>query len=633
MAANHTRANHPIFRGHRELSTYGAAVAAFLEGVPGSGPLVPPLPVWLGERPDLENGLRLSAGLYGHVSCPEPVAAGVILAADDIPAPVKDLARPLARRWIEAAEIGDAQPPLLVHALYRCLGGGPVRDLLFRSFPAAESSPSFIVGRDAESLSWFLAKQYAAGDPAVDAIGLFTDVDSPAPDLGAIVRARQDFARRGVIGEVLGRGWRRLTFQGHGKDHIINLGPYTVCGRNHAVTPLPGSVKPSCSAGGGCFKQEDKLVEVNRVPAIEIVLSSCNSGRLADLALYYPKYQLLLSALEGPARMVVSSATVHDSGRPENVAWLAAARTAADTTALLNRSLSDIHPYPVFMRFGLPGAGAACETPGRDAAAQRADPLFLLAGRRVLALAGGGLLPPGHWLHPRLGKLARKIDLRLARPTHAASGGADAARAALHADLQSIDYSMTQHIMANPSDELMNFAAYFGDRSSIDDTSVATVRCQCGSPARQFVRRGLLPHILDSTCVVCMRCGDASVRLPEGPGLAIFAPSVGIIGETMDIRLAVRGHQRGRVHVGLFVAPFFESSCVIDPNTFRISAGDTRELAAHLYLKHGMAPQGAYLKAFAVQNMAISIARWNFGAITAGDVPPPPRQNIKENGT
>ncbi|MFD0385335.1 hypothetical protein ACFQ2B_32885 [Streptomyces stramineus] len=333
------------------------AVRAFLDA-----PDRTPVPVPVSGRADLADSAELASRLYTGTHRPHPLDFGVILGEKELPAGVAELARPLAHHWPAEEELADPAAfldrypgTLLLVGAYDRLNLDPVRALLLASYRGREHGLTLLSGRDGASVAWNVAKQYAEPAAGVDALGLFTDTDRPPHLPGVRVFDDRDFERADIQAEILRTRWRRVVFQGHGKDDSVNLGEFTICGRNHTVPARPGLLGPRCAYGLPCYKPEDKLVPLHRVEAVEVVLSACNSGPLADLALYDPKYQLLLNALDGPARTVVSAVSVHDSDRPENVAWMRAALTGADSVDTLNASLV-AHPYPAFMRFGLPAA-------------------------------------------------------------------------------------------------------------------------------------------------------------------------------------------------------------------------------------------------------------------------------------
>ncbi|MGK4578864.1 hypothetical protein [Kitasatospora sp. HPMI-4] len=612
----------PLFRP----VTFGQLPSAVKEFLETDEPV--PVPVPVEGRADLVRSVELASGLYTGVRRPNPLDLGVVLGAERLPEGVTELARPLAREWVAEEQLADIAAfhrrypgRLLLVGCYDRLNLDPVRALLLATYRSDRHGLTLLSGRDAASLAWNIAKQYARPASGVDALGLFTDTDRPPHLPGVRVFDDRDFERVDIRGEILGTHWRRVAFQGHGKDDSVNLGDFTICGLNRSVAARPGLLGPRCAYGLPCYKPEDKLVPLSRVAAVELVLSACNSGPLADLALYDPKYQLLLNALDGPARTVVSAVSVHDSDRPENVAWMRAALTGADSVDTLNASLAGSHPYPAFMRFGLPDSpqrtglpDTAQHTP--QPSEHRPDPLVITVGRRLTALLGSDLLPHNHSQRPRLTKLARKVDLWVSRPTHLADQSPEEIRSSLTADLQSLDHAIAEQVAANPETELMNYPAHFGDRSRLDP-EVREVTCHCGRPAQEFTRRGLLPHILDTTCAVCMRCGDVTFRLPEAPALLAHSADEVAQGGVLEVRASLTAARPGPVRLGLFVPTYLREDTNVEPAITKVRAVEHRQVdvAFRLRFASATAPQAYYFTVFAVQDLAVSTARRHFGVL------------------
>ncbi|MFH8381369.1 hypothetical protein ACH4E7_10545 [Kitasatospora sp. NPDC018058] len=598
-----------------------SAVKEFLESAEADGapgPAAVPVPVE--GRDDLAQSIELAARLYTALDRPRPLDHGVLLGAERLPDGVADLARPLAREWLTEEQLADAPAflrdhhgTLLLVGCYDRLTLDPVRSLLLATYRSRTHALTLLSGRDAASLAWSVAKQYVRPDAGVDGVGLFTDTDRPPHLPGIQVFDDRDFERVDIQSAILAGRWRKVAFQGHGKDDSVNLGEFTICGLNPAAPARPGLLGPRCAYGLPCYKPEDKLVPLHRVPAVEVVLSACNSGPLADLALYDPKYQLLLNALDGPARTVVAAVSVHDSDRPENVAWMRSALAGGDTVDTLNASLAGSHPYPAFLRFGLPDSTPTAQPVFAD---HRPAPLLLTVGRRLTALLGSELLPHNHALRPRLTKLARKVDLWVARPTHLADQSADEVRASLTADLQSLDHVIAGQVAANPEDELMNYPAHFGDRSSLDP-EVREVTCHCGRPAQEFTRRGLLPNVLDTVCAVCMRCGDVTFRLPEAPALLAYSADEVRQGGVLEVRASLSPARSGPVRLGLFVPGYLREDATVEPESAKVRAvaGQPQDVRFRVRFDPATAPQAYYFTVFAVQDLAVSTARRHFGVL------------------
>ncbi|MFF7755667.1 hypothetical protein ACFZCP_42100 [Streptomyces sp. NPDC007971] len=601
----------PLFRPVPP-SHLSAAVKEFL-----AAPVGTPVPVLTDGRADLVRSVELADRLYDGTGLPAPLDHGVVLGADDLPEGLADLVAPLARTWLAPQDLRrfgrDLRGTLLVVGTYDRLCLDPVRDLLQSTYRAAGLGLSFLSGRDPLSLLWNTAKQYARTRKSLTRLGLFTDTDRPASTDRVRVYDDRDFERVDIQAEILGSAWRKVVFQGHGKDDSINLGEFTICGLNGTAPRDAGLLGPRCAYGLPCYKPEDKLVPMNEVTAAEVVLSACNSGPLSDLALYDPRYQVLLNALDGPARTVVSAVSVHDSDRPENAAWMRAAATGADSVDVLNASLAGSHPYPAFMRFGLPGRQEGAPPEPSD---HHPDALLLTAGTRLTALLSGELLPHNHSLRPRLAKLARKVDLWVARPTHFADRSNSEIRASLEADLQSLDHVIAEQVADNPETELMNYPAHFGDRSRLDDR-FDEVTCHCGRPAQRFTKRGLLPHVLDTVCVVCLRCGDVTFRVPDSPQLLAFAADEVPAGGVLEVRAELTAARPGPVRLGLFVPTYLREDTVVEPGIVKVRGTDrsTRDVTFRVRFAEQTAPQAYYFTVFAVQDLAVSTARRHFGVV------------------
>lgn len=607
-----------------DAGSYAAAVDTFLAA---DAPTA--VPVWTGERTDLAAAAERAASLYGEVRRPAPRTHGVLLGPDTLPDGLSALIAPCALTWLDADAL--AAPPelltgtadgtsgprtLLVAGLYEHF----TVDLLWPLVRAAARHPevrlSFLTGRDAASLAWFTAKQYRAPAADVHEVGLFTGVDRGLSRDGIHLRNEAEVATADVRAEMLGTRWRRLMLQGHGKDDSINLADFTVCGLNETVGRDRTLVAPIC-ATSTCYKPVDKLIQLRDVRATEVVLSSCNNSPFADAAVYDPKYQLMLNAIDGTASDVIGAITVHASTRPENIVWTEAALAGSSSVAALNASIGTSEPFPAYVQFGLgDDTGDLPELP-----AVEPEPLFLTTSARLTAYLGGGLLPPNHALRPRLGKLAAKVEGQVSRRDLAVHQERGPVLRSLKDDLQSLDMAVATAFVNDPENELSNAYAHFGERSRIDLDGVTPVRCQCGRPAERYTRRALVPTALDTEGVVCTRCGDVAFRLLDSPSLLIHSEDGALQGAANEVRVAVREARPGILRLGLTFASYGRAGCTIEPELrkVRIAADGTGETTFTLTLSPEIPPHGYYMTAFAVQDLAVSIARRNFGVLSAAD--------------
>ncbi|MFF4686794.1 hypothetical protein [Streptomyces sp. NPDC001307] len=503
---------------------------------------------------------------------------------------------------------------LLVAGLYEHFTLDPLWTALLAA-ARADTPITFLTGRDAASLAWFTAKQYAGIAADVQRLGLYTSTDRPPAPAGIHLRDERDVESEDIRTEILGTRWRRVLFQGHGKDDSINLADFTVCGLNETAPRAPGLLGPACAYGPTCYKPMDKLIQLREVRAAEIVLSSCNNAPFADAAIYDPKFQLMLNAIDGTAKDVVAAVTIHDSDRVENRVWMDAALRGASSAPSLNAGISTVQPFPAYLHFGMAAddAGPLPEPPSVDP-----GPLLLTASARLTAYLAGGLLPPGNPLRPRLGKLAAKVEGLVTRRSLAVRDQTGTMRGLLD-DLQSLDQAIAARIAEDPENEISDYPAHFGDRSRLDASSAARVLCHCGRPAERYTRRALVPTALDTECVVCPRCGDVSLRLPGAPTVRIHADDEVPQGGTLRVRLVVRGARTGPLRLGVHVPRYLRADCAVEPalHRIRVTPDEDRVAEFTLSLSAGTSPQAYYVTAYAVQDLAVTMARRHFGVVPA----------------
>ncbi|MFG2124486.1 hypothetical protein [Streptomyces sp. NPDC048710] len=605
-----------IFTVFADEEGYRTAVRDFL-----ATPAPTTVPVWLGDRADLVASAERAAALYATVARPTPYARGVLLGEHDLPAGLVELIRPMAAQWVPEDRL-DAQlfatdpgaRSLLVVGVYDKLTLGTVRETALAAYAHPGLNLAFLTGRDAASLAWFTAKQYAAAAPEVTELGLFTATDRPVPVEGVRVFDERRLEADDIQAQVLDPLWRRVLFQGHGKDDSVNLAEFTLCGLSTAAPRRADLLGPRCAYGPDCYKPKDKLIRLHEVRAVEVVLSSCNSGPLADAVVYDPKYQLMLNAIDGPAKDVVAALTVHDSDRPENDAWMRGALAGTASTPVLNASIGTAQPYPAFVHYGLADdTGSAPESP-----AQRPDPLLLTTSTRLTAYLASDLLPHNNPLRPRLEKLARKVERWVTRQEPTAQGP-ERIHTDLTADLQSLDHTIGTVLAEDPENELADYPGHFGVRSVLDESSVRTVECTCGRPAQEFTKKALVPTALDTLSVICLRCGDVSFRIPGAPAVWIDAEDEAAAGETIEVRVRVQAQRKAAVNIGLFVPRYLRSDCEIQParQKVKVAPGKEAEASFRLTVDPNTPSQAYYMTAFAVQDLGVSTARRHFGVTPA----------------
>lgn len=621
-----------------DAASYAAAVDEFL-----TAPSSATVPVWTGGRADLAASVERAVCLYGQVSRPAARTYGILLKPEALPTGLLALIAPFASTWLDEGEVGAAlldklckeETPserreretgddagqrgvhsLLIAGLYEDF----TVDLLWPVLRAAARRPNvrltFLTGRDAASLAWFTAKQYVRTAPDVRELGLFTSTDRGLTRSGIHLRDERAVQTADVKSEMLGTRWRRLFLQGHGIDDLLHLAEFTVCGLNETVQRDQALLGPICAYKPTCFKPLDKLIQLREVRAAEVVLSSCNNAPFADAAVYDPKYQLMLNAVDGTAKDVVAAITVHDSDRAENRAWMEAALVHASSVTALNSSIATAQPFPAYVHFGMGDDQGADEGVTPETPSLVPEPLLLATSTRLTAYLSGGLLSPNNPLRSRLGKLAAKVDNQVSRRSLAAQDRTKTIRSLLD-DLQSLDQAIAAQFVADPDNELSNYPAYFGNRSRLDSSSLTHVRCQCGRPAERYIRRALVPTALDTEGIICMRCGDVAYRLPDAPSLLLHADEQVLQGGTLQVRVVVRGARPGMNRLGLYVARYGRADCTVAPDLRKVRTGAEGDGEAEftVTVAPDTSPMDYYMTAYAVQDLAVTTARRHFGVV------------------
>lgn len=571
------------------------------------------VPVWIGERSDLKASLNLAAGLYAAPRQPPACTTGVVLG--DVPEAVRAFARPLARQWTDGAPpVGGGS--LLVLGRYADLRMDVIGPVLVDAYRKGRDV-FLLTGRDLHSITWMIAKQY--GRVADEGgTGLFTDLDTepvstPSTYYDSWTLGGADLGR--IAAERL---WKRVMVSGHGTEDSINLGAHTVCGLSPVAGPeQPG---PTCAYGRGCYKPEDKLIPAHRIRTAELVLSGCDSGALADLASYGPRYQLLLNAADGPAQTVVAALSMHQSARVENLVWLDSEDRGGSTARLLNASLENMHPYPTFIQVGMASSAYRDTGPPVPASDDVRAGLVRDLSSRARGFLMTGMLPGAHPLRARFEQLAERTETTATRPVMGPAAERSVFLHSLEDEAHALDRAIAVRIAERPDDGLAAFPRFFGDRSSVSPADTTTLPCVlCGRPAWEYPRRGFTARVPLTTAHVCLSCGPVGYTMEGGARLdADAAPKVRA-GATLRIEVTVRSPRPGPVQVGVTVP--WGLPAVVSPPVHRVvpGPGEPRGAVFEVSLDAQAAPQEHHFTVFGVQDLAISLLRCPFAVLPTGE--------------
>jgi hypothetical protein len=594
-----------VFTLTREIEEFEHQVEDFVASERG------PVPVWVGARDDLIDSAVRAADVYEEARRPLPVAMGTRVETD-LPPGILRLLDPLAETWMSteqlAATVREGPVDALIVGTYSNLRSSELASLLAAT---PNASVSFLTGRDLHSLAWLVAKQWVTPARTLNNSAFVSSAARAPRGADIIAFGERELEATDIQGELLSRVWRSVLVQGHGKDDSVNLGKFTICGLNPSVPQQSGALRPRCGYGWPCYKDPEKLIPVRELRVAELLLSACNSGPLSDLALYDPKYVLLLSAIDGCAQSITAAVGVHDSSEPENDLWAgqisAGERLSHDA---LNENLQSRHPQPGFWHFGLP----APRHPKTEILPPPPEVTASIA--RAHSLVATDLLPPQNQLRVRLTKFSHKANRYLARDSrHRDQSAGGVLLAQLRSDLQSIDFAIAERTITDSEWGLLDFGSYFGARSSVAQDSIHTVECACGNPATAFERRSPLATIPTTECVFCLRCGDVDFRLAGAPLLRAIAPERIRVTDPLAVECVIRPREDGPLQVGIFAPSYLREQVAIQRPRQRLRAkrGAKAQVNFTLEFSPEVPAQAYYFTVFAVQNLGVSTHRRHLG--------------------
>ncbi|MFC7488554.1 hypothetical protein ACOCJ7_08355 [Knoellia sp. CPCC 206453] len=581
-----------------------------------------PVPVLTEDRADLLESLTAAQDLYELDSTVPRSGTAVVLGLDgEVRTAVEALLAKRVEVLRDSIEAYAVEPvgDLIVVAPYPQLDHG-ILDRARVTAQATGATARLITGRDAASLTWLLAKQMVRRrDTLVRSAVVSGTANLPLDQGDVVVIGSRDVETEPVDQLLLGQAWRQVVFHGHGTEDSINLGEFTVCGRNDAVADVAATtVRPKCGYGLGCYKSDDTLISLARLRASHVVMASCCNATFAPNRLYGAKYLLLLNGIDGVAQSLLVSPMVHDADHAELASWLPAMRRQELVAS--GPAMSDIHPFTPFVNIGLP------PTPGEPVAPTTLDlpdtTRVSELSTTVQGLLSSGLLSASHPMHKGLLALARKIESEMARGVRGTADRWAEFTTSLRADVQSLDLRIAKGIARDPEDPILDFPQYFGDRSEVDPDTVADVTCMCGLEAVEWKRRPLLGHLLVTTAMVCPRCGDVRFSTPGAPDVSVTMPTDLTAGDAIPGQLTLSSPTDRVVHVGMFVPRYMrEAYPTPAPIKVKIRGGESATVELVLAAHEDVTPQAYYATAYAVSDLSLVTVRQRFAIHPRGGTP------------
>lgn len=573
-----------------------------------------PIPVFTSGRAELLLSMRASALLYEQTAEVQPRNVAVLYLGEERPVSegVRRLLRPVVRIQLTTAEDLPEGTDLLVVGRYEDLG----HEAVARAVELARQRGSrcyFLTGRDDQSLTWMVAKQFLRPSPTVVATGIFSGASNVPivgePGTDTVFIGERDIDEPGLSERVQGTWWRQVVFHGHGTEDSINLGESTICGLNGFVQlASAGGLRPKCGYGLGCYKPDDKVIDLRSINTVSVVLASCCNATFRPMGYYDPKYLLMLNGIDGPAQHLLVAPAVHDMDAAELVAMLDV-HAAGEAVSGVPR-LADVHPFPAFVEIGLPQADAPAQA---EATLPDTSHLADVAARATW-LSPQPLRSGNKGVVRSLEQLRDKIHHEFGRPMRGNPLRWQALERSVASDVQSIDVRLAAQIARDPEDPVLDFPQYYGDRSVVDETTVTAQTCMCGLEALEWKRNPLLPGHPETTAMLCPRCGDVRFALPGAPQMSLTVDDAQVIGGDIEADVELVAERDQTVHFGLFAPRYIrEAYPTPQPQRLRLRAGEGRTAHVTLRCAADVTPQAYYVTAFAVSELSLTTVRQRFG--------------------
>lgn len=578
-----------------------------------------PVPVLVQDRQDLFDSMAASHDIYEPDSAADRTGSAVVIGLDaDVRTGVEALLAHRVEVLRESIDAYSAEPKgdLILAAPYTKVDHGLIEQARIAA-DTAGATVRLLTGRDAASLTWLLAKQLTRRRDTLVRSAVVSGTANLPFDRGDVtVIGSRDVETESVDQLLLAQAWRQVVFHGHGTEDSINLGEFTVCGRNDAVVDSePTTVRPKCGYGLGCYKSDDTLISLGRLRASHVVMASCCNATFAPNRLYGAKYLLLLNGIDGVAQSMVVSPMVHDADRAELASWIPAMRR--QELVATGPNMSDIHPFAPFVNIGLPPSRSE---PVAPTLVELPDTQHVSELNTIVqGLLSSELLSASHPMHKGLLALARKVESEMARGVRGTPHRWQEFTTALRADIQSLDLRIAKGIARDPEDPILDFPQYFGDRSEVDPDSVTAVKCMCGLEAVEWQRRPLLGHLLATTAMVCPRCGDVRFSTPGAPDVSLTMATDLTAGDSIAGQLTLSSPTARVVHVGMFVPRYMRDAYPTPaPVKVKVRASEDVNVELALVAQEDVTPQAYYATAYAVSDLSLVTVRQRFAVHPRG---------------
>ncbi|MED3446814.1 hypothetical protein P4483_23225 [Bacillus thuringiensis] len=603
-----------VFKVFEDESVFSLGLQSFINGNHQIE-----IPVLIKNRNDLLNSIEQSKEIYHSCKTPNKVELGIRISSPDSIEILSPFERAFAKEWIHISEVTNLdfdRKSIVVMGLYEDFKHKKLKEFIFKCFQL-NIQVSYLIGRDISSLSWLCAKQFLQKEENLDN-GLFThrkinrkiqqDILGKAKELKIFDKPL--LKKMDIQQELLEQNWGRLILHGHGKEDNINFEEYTICGRNESVVHSI-SILPRCGyCNQSCFKNDDKLIPLNKVKASNIIMASCNNGPFSDLALYDDKYNLLLNAIDGIAQNITAAMTIQDADLQELERLVDFSNPDWNPARIINDSLKFSQPFPSMIEIGLPVTKTSMHIDYIEPSER-----IVNAIERAQKYYVNDFLEPDHSLKKILPNFINKGNQYLLRGQYGLNIKEKTnIENNWKQKIQALNDIIADLILKDSGDPLLDFDGYNVYRSKVDYNSIKPITCQCGNEGLSFNYKGNSSHIFDLEMEFCYRCGDKSLGMLGGPNLSVNATTNLKVGEEIKGICKITPKEEGEILFGWFVPGYIEEYSVNRPTITRFKNRNKEEISVdfNIAFSNDIPAQGYYLTVFTVQNLAITFSRHFF---------------------
>jgi hypothetical protein len=521
----------------------------------------------------------------------------------------------LCKSWSDDFDISDISESVLIVGFYKDFIQDKLQKILERC-KDEKINIYFILGRDLSSLTWMIAKQFVVLEGEVEN-GLFTyknyskdRVDSlEKQDNKLKVYDSCSLDEKNIKKELEEYLWNKLIFHGHGKEDNLNLSEYTICGLN-SVIGNDENLFPSCGHGHqGCFKEDSKVIPLNKIKANIIYLLSCNNFPFFDSKLYGSKYNLGLNAIDGYSREIVASVGIQSTDNSE-ISKIIQSKHYSDIATVIHESLDDIQPFVSIVHIGVPVRERNTKSDLKRTRRLTKKTKQILT--KVSLYSASLMLTKDNSIKKLSSKIISDYDIKIRRGIF---GFEESEARKLENDLVNrvnpLSLKIANQLLSNQDDELTEFDIYNIYRSVVDKNSIQKKKCICGRDGILYTYHPELPTTFELDTQYCYRCGDKQVGMIGMPEVNFTCDERDEGSYEINYTGEIIPSETGEIFIGIQLPSYIEEYLDTPLKLLRIKnkSGQVVKIADKLVFKKDIPLQSYYMKLFIVQNTGIKISR------------------------